>query len=330
VSSTPHTEPPSGESAGTLSAEPRGPLRGPQDRPRIHLACLVIPCLAAAGLMVPATRLIPPPAAAPVAINLAELGQVVALGIVGCVLAQGNLLAAWLVWGGESFQRRFWSHWKIALGLLLLWLVGLAFVASDDHELPEIAATVALGVPLVSLAAQTPLWIARQWFGWRLVKRTDDGSVPRERALSIRDLFVATLVVAASLALARLSPGFQRDSERWIMWTIAFTIAMTISSVAMLPAGVLLLRPAQFRWALIGGSLYAGAWIGLEWISVAVCRALGVQLPPWVVFVGLSILILAYAATAILTAAIAHERGYRLAIGRTRDENSGRTDRPPR
>jgi hypothetical protein len=320
VSSTPHTEPPSRESAQMQSAERRGPLREPQERPRIHLAWLVVPCLAAVGLMVPATSLIAAPVAAPMVIPLAEVGLVIALGIVGCVLAQGNLLAAWLVWSAESFQRRFWSHWKIATALLVLWLVGLTLVASQDRELPQVAATVALGVPLVSLAAQTPLWIARQWFGWRLVRVTGDGPLlPREPALSIRDLFLATLVVAASLALARLAPGFQRDSERWIAWSIAFTIAATTSTVAMLPAAALLLRPAHFRRSLIAGSLYAAAWIGLVWIAVAICLVLGLRIPPRVAFVGLSSLMFAFAATTILTAAIAHERGYRLAVGRTRD-----------
>src|SRR5688572_25205338 len=35
----------------------------------------------------------------------------------GCLLAQGSLLAAWLVWGDLPFRRRLLWHWSVAGGL---------------------------------------------------------------------------------------------------------------------------------------------------------------------------------------------------------------------
>src|SRR4029079_9529568 len=81
-----------------------------------------------------------------------------ALGIIGCVIAQGNLLAAWLVWSSGPFLRRLAIHWSIALGLYLVWRAGVALCIIS--ELGRVAATVGLIVPLVSLGAQFPLWVA--------------------------------------------------------------------------------------------------------------------------------------------------------------------------
>jgi len=53
-----------------------------------------------------------------------ELQAAFFFGIVGCVLAQGNLLAAWLAWSEGSFLHRLATHWKIVVGLYSIWAVG--------------------------------------------------------------------------------------------------------------------------------------------------------------------------------------------------------------
>jgi hypothetical protein len=275
-------------------------------QPRIHAAWLIVPCLVADGLMIPAISVQNGPPA--------TLGIAMALGIVGCVIAQGNLLAAWLAWGGGPFLRRLLTHWKIAAGLYLVWLVGFALVVLAGNPVPPgLAATVALGVPLISLGAQFPLWVARQWRGWRLVREHAEGTLPSEPPLSIRDLMVATVVVAVALALARLAVSFDAG-DIWSVWAFAVTVACVISSIALLPAGALLLRTRQLRGGLMWSALYAAVWIILPWVIVAVLRLSGlVNLPPRAVFVGISSLMFTFAATITLTAVIARDRGYRLA-----------------
>jgi hypothetical protein len=157
-----------GDDSADPGPAPQGSSRAPdlsvlKPAPRIAAAWLIVPCLACDCLMMPAlTSLSGPPY---------EVGWAIRFGIVGCVLAQGNLLAEWLAWGDGPFLRRLLAHWKIAAGLYLIWLVGFGLaLARHGRVPPEIAKTVALGVPLVSIAAQLPLWIARQWFGWRLVR----------------------------------------------------------------------------------------------------------------------------------------------------------------
>ena len=280
----------------------------PRPAPRISAAWLIVPCLVCDFLMMPVFASLNGPPSAVAAVTF---------GIVGCVLAQGNLLAAWLAWSDGPFLRRLLAHWKIAAGLYLVWLVGFGLAVAGGRVPPIIAATVALGVPLVSIAAQLPLWVARQWFGWRLVREQAEAA-PLEPPLAIRDLMLATLVVAVSLALARLAPS-PDAGEMWPVWGVAFAVATVISSIALLPAGALLLRMQPFSRGLVWGGLYALGWIALPWIIVAVLHVTGsVMLPPLAIFVGLSSLMITFAATLILTAVIARDRGYRLTSGRKR------------
>jgi hypothetical protein len=280
---------------------------------RLSAAWLIVNCLACDFLMIPAFSLLRGGS------GPNDASAAFAFGIVGCVFAQGNLLAAWLAWGEGPFLRRLATHWFIAAGLYLVWLVGLAFVASRIPDAPEIARTVALGVPLVSIAAQFPLWSARQWLGWRLVKENAGPGQPSELPLAIRDLMVATIIVAGSLALARLSPTPEKRSELWTMWTVFFIAASVISSISLLPAGAILMRGQPFSRRLAWASLYAASLISLPWVVVFVVWWYGTApLPARALCVGLSSLMFTFASTVVLTAAIARDRGYRLAWGRRR------------
>ena len=63
--------------------------------------------------------------------------------------------------------------------------------------------------------------------------------------------------------------------------------------------------------------LYAAFWIALPWLIVLVAWAQGLfPPPPLPVLIGLTCLILSFAATTILTAATARTHGYRLMTGR--------------
>lgn len=124
---------------------------------------------------------------------------------------------------------------------------------------------------------------------------------------------LATLVVAASLALARLTPLFKNANEAWGFWGIATTVATVVSSVSLLPGGVILLRQQPLSRGLVWSSLYAAVLIGLVWGGVLLkfqfARGL---LAPRAIYVGLSGLMFTFAATLTLAAAIARDRGYRL------------------
>ena len=98
---------------------------------------------------------------------------------VGCTLAQGCLLAAWLAWGYQPFWQRLLQHWIVAAILYLVWVAGLAL--GQPNQFRELSMMVGLSVPLMSFAAQLPLWIARQMFGWRLIRGEENDGTRRCR-----------------------------------------------------------------------------------------------------------------------------------------------------
>ena len=277
--------------------------------PPISALWLIVPCLSCDFLMVPVFSSLSGPPHAP--------GVALALGIIGCVLAQGCLLAAFLAWSNGPFIWRLLVHWQVALGLYLVWLVGFGLAVARSGRIPPvIAATVALGVPLVSVATQLPLWLARQFWGWRLVREVSDEDHPAEK-LAIRHLMLATVVVAVSLALARVAPS-PDAGEMWPVWGFSCVVATVISSITLLPAGAWLLRMRPFRRGLAWSIFYAAAWIALVWIIVAVKSWFGLPRAPRAIYVGISSFMFTFASTLILTAIIVRSHGYHLTGGRKR------------
>src|SRR5205823_2893866 len=92
--------------------------------------------------------------------------------LLGIVLAQGNILAAWLAWSELPFLRRLTAHWAAAAIFCFAWLSGFRLCVTHV-ESDIVRSTIVLAVPLVSIAAQLPLWIVRYFFGWRLVRDGD-------------------------------------------------------------------------------------------------------------------------------------------------------------
>ncbi len=240
------------------------------------------------------------------------------------MLAQGNLLAAWLAWNDQPFWQRFARHWLIAAVLFLVWATGVVASQINPFDtLLSFIAFVGLTVPLVSMGAQTPLWIARQVLGWRLV-RYEEKTVPGDlkntnfpQPLSIRDLMLATVVVALSLTLARLAPSPDGKGLE-LIWIVMFAVAGLASTLTLLPAAPLLLRTQPFQRGQLFASLYAAFWVGLLWLVVLIGRYRGLfSLPPAAILVGASGLILSFAATVILASVAVRVRGYSLASGRS-------------
>lgn len=278
------------------------------DRLFVGLLFLLVPvCLASDFLMVPMLTTVTGPSRIG--------GMVGVLAIVGCVLAQGCSLAAWLAWSEEPLWLRLAWHWIVAVILFSAWAAGLGM--GRVSQAGEITLFVGLTVPLVSIGAQVPLWITRQSFGWRLVRgdRAQDSS---PAPLSIRDLMTATVLVAISLALARLAPS-PDGKPLGKVWIVMFALAALGSTIALLPASPLLLRTRAFRRGILFAALYAAAWVSLLWLVVLISRHWGLfQLPHMGIVVGLSCLILSFATTVILAAAVIRARGYRLVWGRER------------
>ena len=245
------------------------------------------------------------------------LGFVAHLGVLGCVLAQGNLLAAWLAWSEGPFLIRLTRHWAIAAVLYLVWVAG--FSLAGVNQFAVFGLSVGLFVPLVSLAAQTPLWIAWQSFGWRLIRRERVPAGSRS-PLTIRRLMTATLVAAATFGLARLAPPID-NGPQWPFWAFTFVVAGGFSMLAILPASAMLMRTHELRRGLVFASLYAASYVLILWAAGFTARHFGQPVPPLAIFVGISSFIFSFAATVMSAAAIARLRGYRLVWGQSNVRN---------
>src|SRR5262249_5434934 len=147
-----------------------------------------------------------------------------------------------------------------------LWVRGQALGQPDQFR--KLSLLVGLSVPLMSIAAQLPLWIARQLFGWRLIQHEMTRGELRNCAendgtghapLSIRDLMTATVVVAVALALARLAPS-PDGKPIGMLWAIMFGAATTVSTMTLLPFSPLLMRTPRFGRGVLFACLYAGFW----------------------------------------------------------------------
>jgi hypothetical protein len=180
----------------------------------------------------------------------------------------------------------------------------------------ETRANLVGALPLVALAVQFPLWITRLAFGWRLVR--DDGEVAAaDSPLTLRDLFLATLLVSVAVAFARSMPDAQADRYFWVAWAIAIPFVAVVSGLALLPAGRFLLATQRFSVGITSTVLYAACLIATMWLIVLTTWWIDpALLAPRAVFVGISNMTVGLAGTLMLAALAVRVHGYRLQIRR--------------
>jgi hypothetical protein len=236
--------------------------------------------------------------------------------VVGYFCAQFGLAAMYLVWGLEPFPRRLIKHWIVALGLFGSWAIGFAMAFGDrsGEGIPEVWGSVLCTLPLVSLAAQLPLWPLRIYLGWR-IEQPGGAAHGEANALSIRDMILGTVVTAVTLAALRLVPGLAgfaapRESEMWIMWAIWGLSIAGASTVALVPATLVSFR-MQDGGAAAGvlGGIAVVAWV----ITLSILGAMGPGgSMPGEFVAGIALVYGSFTATLALPLFLVRSRGYRL------------------
>lgn len=230
---------------------------------------------------------------------------------VGVMLAEGFVLAAWLAWGDRPFWQRLLLHWVAAAVLGTVWLLGaIAMAGFRDGDIRDALEVIPFSLPLFSLAIQLPLWIARYYFGWRLVDTCADPSAARP--MGTRDLMLGTVIVAVSLALARLAEGMNDNSEGWLVWAILTPSVAGISLVSVLPVAAGLLHSKNVAIGLICIPIQTMVAFVVTVTIAAMSAPRSFNLRD--VFFIASI-IFGFAATLTASALAARAAGFRLAIG---------------
>jgi hypothetical protein len=167
-----------------------------------------------------------------------------------------------------------------------------------------------LCLPLFLLAAQTPLWIMRIWFRWHIAHR-DDGPSISFQPLRIRDLMIATAVVAMALVAAQLSRAISAPSgNRSIVGlTVAALVVMAISAIAVLPPVLATLRARRLLIAL-GLVLSVNVAIIVGCVGLMVVFA---NVPmDWMMFVAMPTFTAGFFVSLTAPILIARKLGYRL------------------
>jgi hypothetical protein len=171
------------------------------------------------------------------------------------------------------------------------------------------------GLPLVALCAQAAAWLLRIYAHWRIERPTDSPSPEAARPLSIRDLLVWTVVVAATISLVRVGkPADVSEADYWSVWSIVSTTAAGLSILGMLPMVYLTLGVDRPVWGAVGVFAIAAAAASIASSILIYVNPGG----PTNREIALMFSSLAFGFTFLLVGPlwIARTYGYRLAMGR--------------
>ena len=201
----------------------------------------------------------------------------------GMIGGQAALHGIWCVFAPLHWAKRFLAGATSAIVLFGGFLVPPFLAGRFRHaDMADLAAPL-LCLPLFLLAAQTPLWIMRMWFRWRIVHR-DDATSARFEPLRIGGLLIAMAVIGMALAAAQASQSLTaRSGDRSIAGlVVAALVIMVISATTVLPAVLAGLHARRLPLAL-GLAFAADAAVVVGYVALVV--ALGGGRLHWEVFV---------------------------------------------
>jgi hypothetical protein len=227
----------------------------------------------------------------------------------GGMLGPVALLPAWLVWGSRPLPQRLAFAVIFTVYFHLLWWASLVLAGIRDVQL---AVTILLLVPAISLSIAAPLALVRDVFRWRIATP----NCPPPPPLGIRHLLIVTALVAGALGLIRLAHRIaaQSSDEFWLDVSIVCGVSILVSLVMLIPLVWLTLG---LRNSLVGALFVGILAIGGATALLAVGSIL--EIPPTThFFVGIYLFSLSVTYTTSAGFWLARRAGYRLEIGRVR------------
>jgi hypothetical protein len=228
---------------------------------------------------------------------------------IGVLIAECGILTAGVALCNQPFWLRLCVHWTVALLLSGAWLLGVA-IAEDRWSCNDLVREIGskamlLCLPLICLAAQAPLWLARLLFQWRIEHINLATSRESPHLPAIPDMMIAAVVAAISIATA--GAGFMLV-EGWGALAL-FVILLIVSAVNMIAIGPLLasiLGPQHFRSEVLACGLSAAV------VAVPLLLAKCLLSADWALLV--IPLVLGYFAALVSVSWIARLIGFRLKI----------------
>ncbi|NQT15363.1 MAG: hypothetical protein HQ582_21585 [Planctomycetes bacterium] len=184
-----------------------------------------------------------------------------------------------------------------------------------------------LCLPLLAIATQSPLWLARIWLRWRIEHREGPFPPSEVEPFRIRDLLAATAALALALSAIRLGMPEDIPSEEAFLigFAIAALVAAAVSLFTTLPVVAAALRTRRALMTLPAILLvHVAALLGVFVILSAVFQ----EWPPAWVYVGIVAMGFGFFACLAGVLLVARGLGYRLAWGRHRTMLDDRNSEP--
>jgi len=233
-----------------------------------------------------------------------------AILLAGAFVGLNGAPVIWAALGNERLGLRLTVTFAIVSVFLFNLLLGFRMSDGGQPSISDFRRVFGV-LPLVFLVAQSPLWIMRAAFGWRII-RTEMEPFElsgRNRQFGIRELLIVTAVVAIALAVARWALPGDGVRTQWtgLIWPLVVTFFWSLfiappcvwfmfRTTDLLAVGVMVSLHASFvilsasgiammasggPWGgellLPIGCFHAGVFAVL-WGSLAVLRRLGFSL----------------------------------------------------
>ena len=262
-------------------------------------------------------------------------------GVVAWGLYQAMLPAMLGMICGEIALHSVWCalaplHWakRLLAGAASAIVLYGSFVAPVFLDLRRHGANAAevvapsLCLPLFLLAAQTPLWIMRGWFRWRMAHRDDVSG--RFEPWGIKGLLLAMAVIGMALAAARIAQSLRSSSgdDSIVGLAIAALVTVVLSAIAVLPTVAAVLYARRLPMAL-GAAFAANAAIALGYVVLIAILRGGRFDRDWLIT--MPVLIGGLFVTLTVPMLIARGLGYRLLCGCSQpaEADRHRPEHPP-
>lgn len=173
----------------------------------------------------------------------AETHPLVEWLLLGAVLSQWALLAAWAVLGTQSL----FTRQACALGTCILFSLITTYAQGDPPHSALLGPADILSWLTTFSGSQIPFWIARLGWNWRLT--TDSQTAPANRLpqFSLRWLMLLVLGCSVLFALVRfsVSAGYLADL---LFFMVAGAVGSALLAIPVVPLIAAMMTVKKLRW----------------------------------------------------------------------------------
>jgi len=194
--------------------------------------------------------------------------------VLGCGFAEASVAAAWMALGPLSFQLRApcSAAWVLLAAVLLAVNIALASRGSGEG--------IILGGSFVGvwIFVQTPLWIARGIFRFRLLpwRESNPFAIVGEHQFGIRQLLIVTAAAATAMGFGRLMIfGLGAGEQRISLGGGPYVEMMAV-------VGLFILCNSLVAFTVVTGPLLPRHWLFA--VALGCCAAAAITLVEWSAF----------------------------------------------